>query len=248
MNEVFTVFTPTYNRDKLLHRVYDSLTRQTFRSFEWLVIDDGSTDNTEDLINEMTKKSDFKIRYVKQKNSGKVNSINTALTLARGEFFLVFDSDDWCHSDALYEYYSAWESLSLDEKKEYCAISCLKEYTSGVIVGEDYSRMRMKGETYIDRYNRRIRGDKWECIRTEIHRKYPYDIFNGEKYMAPEYAWINMGRKYKTLFINKSLSIIEYQDDGISKNNIVHRANSPISTIKFYSLAKDLSENIVCRL
>lgn len=231
-----TVFTPTYNRDKLIARVFNSLASQTSKDFEWLIIDDGSTDSTETVVSEFRSLADFPIRYEKIENKGKANAINMALTLAKGEFFLVFDSDDWCTTDAIQRFLSTWDELG-SQQDEYCSVSCLKAYVSGRIVGEDYFRMAKFGESYIDRFNRRIVGDKWEFLKTSIHRNNIYDLASGERYMAPEYAWLGMGLKYKTVFLNEVLGVVEYQNDGISKNNLSNRIGSPESTLLFYQRA-----------
>lgn len=239
-----TVFTPTYNRAKLIHRVFDSLQNQNSRDFEWLIIDDGSSDNTEEVVSEFSKKSKFPIQYIKRENKGKAASINDGLLHANGEFFLVFDSDDWCVDNAIERFISAWDDLSQEQKKSYCAVSALKAYQDGSVVGDDYSRMESHGLSYIDRFNRRVAGDKWEFIRTDIHKSFPYELFPGEKYQAPEFAWLKMGVRYKTIFLNEVLSVVEYQEDGISRNNIKHRAASPNSTAKFYLTGLSASKTI----
>lgn len=241
----FTVFTPTYNRVGLIHRVYNSLMKQSFRDFEWIIIDDGSEDNTSELINSYKDEAYFPIKYLYQENKGKVSAINTALEMADGFFFLVFDSDDWCVDNALERIYSEWLSISDVHKPNYAAVSCLKVYKDGSVVGEDYTRLPRMGYSYVDRFNQRIKGDKWECIVTNIHKKYKYELAQNEMYMAPEYSWLGIGSKYKTLFINEPLSIIEYQNDGISRNNIKHRVKNSKSTIKFYERAYSVSRGFI---
>ena len=240
-----TVFTPTFNRANLIERVFSSLQSQTIKNFEWLVIDDGSTDNTKLVLDEFKTKASFPIRYFAKNNAGKVAAINDALDLANGEWFIVFDSDDWCDSDALE---SISHEISLlhrsDFYNEYCAISVLKRYVSGEVVGDDYSTIDKYGKTYIDRFNFRIRGDKWEIIRTSMHKNFKYNLALGERYMAPGYAWLMMGQKYNTVFINKAYSTIEYQKDGISRNNIIHRSGSPCNAMKYYHFASECSRGI----
>lgn len=237
-----TVFTPTYNRAALLGRVFESLRQQTSAEFEWLVVDDGSTDNTRQVIEEFARAAAFPVRYFHQANRGKAQAINAGLGLARGEFFLVFDSDDWCEPRAIERFLSCWDELGA-QAGEYCAVSALKAYRSGQVVGEGYSRMARKGETYVDRFNRRIRGDKWEFIRTSIHRGYRYEVQPSERYQAPEYAWLEMGREFKTLFLDEVLGIVEYQLDGISRNNIQHRVRSPEAAIAYYRRGLSVASN-----
>ena len=113
-----TVFTPTFNRAHTLHRVFESLTQQTFRDFEWLVIDDGSTDNTQQLIDSWTQAADFPIRYFFQPNGGKHIAHNTALTLAEGTFLVIADSDDRFIPDALQIFTDTWAAISDADKPD----------------------------------------------------------------------------------------------------------------------------------
>src|SRR5690606_13915812 len=135
-----TVFTPPYNRANLLGRLFDAMAQQGDVSFEWLVIDDGSTDGKHALVRRLQEHARFCIRYESRPNRGNAACINRALDLARGEFFLVMDSDDWCTDDALARFVAAWDSLG-DSRSEYCGVSALKMYTDGRIVGEDYRRL-----------------------------------------------------------------------------------------------------------
>lgn len=237
-----TIFTPTYNRAKLIDRVFDSLRAIKGVQFEWLIIDDGSIDNTREVVHGFMARSDFPIRYYFQENAGKVASINRGLDLANGDFFLVFDSDDWCTPDALSVFLDAYNALTVRQQQECGAVSCLKAYRDGTVVGERYDCLSRGTFDYVDRFNMRVKGDKWEFIKTDVHRLAKYDLAPGERYMAPEYSWIKIALAgYKTVFIDKVLSIVEYQDDGISKNNIKHRVSSPVSAVKFYNLGFSVS-------
>lgn len=244
---LISVFTPTYNRATLLHRVFESLEQQTFRDFEWIVLDDGSTDDTTSVLEAFRQRATFPIKTISRRNRGKAQSINEGLFLADGELFICFDSDDWCVPSAFERISQMWRALGDDLRPYYSGLSCLKCLKDGSLVGEDYSRMSYIGDSYVDRFNRRIKGDKWEIIRTDVHRENLYDVIHGEKYMAPEYAWLKIGRDYKTLFINECLSIVEYQKGGISNNNIVHRSSSPLSASRFYKLAFLVSTNVKSR-
>ena len=236
----FTVFTPTYNRAHLIHRVYDSLAQQTYINFEWIVIDDGSNDHTEDVLREFKQQSIFPIIYIKKENSGKVAAINDALDIAKGEWFVVFDSDDWCDAVALEKIYQEIKKLP---SEDYAAISVLKRDTSGLIVGDDYKNIDKYDKTYMDRAVLGVKGDKWEIIKTDIHRYYRYELQGADKYMAPSFSWLLLAQKYKTVFVNEALSTIEYQDDGISKNNIKHRVLNCESTIFYYKKIHEISND-----
>src|SRR5436305_1126064 len=117
----FTVFTPTYNRAKTLSRVYESLINQTFKDFEWLIIDDGSVDENETftLIKSWQTKAFFPIRYVHQENAGKHIAFNKAVQLAGGEFFVPLDSDDACFSNALEKFLKLWHEIPIDKRSAF---------------------------------------------------------------------------------------------------------------------------------
>ena len=110
----FTVFTPTYNRAATLPRVYASLRDQTIKDFEWLIVDDGSTDNTREMVTKWQSEcKDFDIRYIYQENQHKKVALNRAVAEARGELFIVLDSDDSCVADAVETFQKVWQSMSL---------------------------------------------------------------------------------------------------------------------------------------
>lgn len=246
---LFSVVTPTYNRANLIARVFDSLQSQTLTDFEWIVIDDGSTDDTELVVSKMKNQAKFNVKYVKTINQGKAKALNESLRHCNGVMYLVFDSDDWCDSNALEVFNEEYKKLKgLSVFNEYCSISCLKRYASGDVVGDDYKKISKYGDCYIGRLNKNIKGDKWECLFLDklIGRYYP--VVNNEKYMAPSYLWLQLaGEGYKTVFLNEVLSTIEYQADGISSNNLRHRYQSSKSTCIYYKDSFLLSK-LNCRV
>lgn len=209
-----TVFTPTYNRAYIINNLYQSLLRQTFTDFEWLIIDDGSTDQTEDMVSEWQKECDkFKIRYYKISNGGKSRAINKALDLAKGSLFLVVDSDDYLTDDAL-EKVDIWEQ-QLDSNR-YCAVSgnlgLTKESTPNYLFESKYH-----DGTAMDRY-KSVNGERAIAFYTEIHRQYKYPEFEGEKFITEAVAWNRMANDgYKIRFYNDIICIYEYQEDGLTK-------------------------------
>jgi|SRR5690606_4298924 len=235
MSPFFSVVTATYNRANLIHRVFESLMCQTYQNFEWVVIDDGSTDDTDVVIKNFVDQSFFHIKYVRIENGGKANALNSSLQHCEGILYLVLDSDDWCDADALEVLFNEYSSLDENERCQYFALSCLKRYQDGRVVGDDYSNLNKYGSTYIDRLNKNVKGDKWECLVFDKVRDCLYPLAANEKYMAPGYVWLKMAELgYMTVFINKSLSVIEYRSDGISLNNIKHRLSSLGNTIRYY--------------
>lgn len=215
MNKRITVFTPTYNRAYILHNLYESLRRQTFHDFEWLIIDDGSIDNTEELVRGwIAEENKFPIRYYKVPNGGKCRAINRALELAQGELFFTVDSDDYLTDDAL-EKVARW-SWELPQTEKYCGfagnLGATEKDTPNTLFEEQY-----REGTALDRY-KMIDGERAMVFFTDVHRRYLYPVFNGEKFMTEAVAWNRMAVDgYKMRFYNDIIWIYEYKEDGLTK-------------------------------
>ena len=215
-----TLFTPTYNRAYILDRLYRSVQRQTFRSFEWLIIDDGSADGTEELVKSwIEEKNDFPIRYCKVKNGGKCRAINRALDLAQGELFFTMDSDDYLTDDALQKV-DAWEK-TLPKDGKFCAVAgnlgTSPWETPNAPLPEPFldanamQRYPQPGKTLID-------GERALVFYTHIHRKYKYPEFEGETFMTEAVAWNRMANDgYQVRFFNDVIWVYEYRDDGLTR-------------------------------
>lgn len=212
-----TVFTPTYNRAHLIGRLYGSLCRQSYRDFEWLVVDDGSLDNTVELFQRLKKEADFPIRYYYQENGGKHTAINTGLELARGELFFTVDSDDWLTDDAL-EKVARWET-ELPQDQRYCGFAGRLKDTAGQLSGAASDGTYFDGTT-LDRYGV-ASGERAMVFYTEIHKKYPYPVFSGERFLTEAVAWNRLARDgYRFRFYNDIIWIYEYQSDGLTNTGM----------------------------
>src|SRR5216684_6062284 len=137
---VFTVFTPTFNRSLTLSRVYESLRLQTFRDFEWLIVDDGSTDGTGELVEKWQTESGFPIRYIYQENQGKATAFNRGVREAQGELFLTLDSDDACVMQALERFKYHWDKIPPNQRDKFSAITVLCQDQKGRLVGDRFPR------------------------------------------------------------------------------------------------------------
>ena len=209
-----TVFTPTYNRAYIIENLYRSLCRQTYRDFEWLVVDDGSTDSTELLFQRLMGEADFPIQYYKKENGGKHTAINTGLSLAKGELFFTVDSDDWLTDDALHKILQ-WEQ-ELPKNKKYCGFAGRLMDTKGNISGAK-SEIRYLDGTTMDRYSI-ADGERAMIFYTSIHREYTYPVYPGESFMTEAIAWNRMAKDgYMFRFYNDVIWIYEYQPDGLTK-------------------------------
>lgn len=208
-----TVFTPTYNRAHLIERLYHSLCLQTFRDFEWLVVDDGSADGTGKLIEHLKEGAGFPIRYHWKENGGKHTAINLGLELARGELFFTVDSDDWLTDDAL-EKVASWE-MELPRDGKFCGFAGRLQNTAGQLSGTLFAGNYFDGTT-LDRYSI-ANGERAMIFYTEVHKKYCYPVFPEERFMTEAVTWNRMAKDgYRFRFYNDVIWIYEYQADGLT--------------------------------
>ena len=218
-----TVCTPTYNRGYILVNLYESLKRQAFTDFEWLVIDDGSTDNTCSLIDKwQSENHSFLIRYHLQPNGGKHRAVNTGLDLANGEIFFVVDSDDYLTDDAL-EKLDQWILSIADEEKLKGVVankgSSVKE-TQNPFFSEQYlDKTLLEMESYRENGKLVLGGERAIAFYTEFHRNYKYPEYENEKFLTEAVVYNRMAHDgYKMRFYNDIIWIFEYRKDGLSAN------------------------------
>jgi glycosyltransferase involved in cell wall biosynthesis len=210
---LFTVFTPTYNRARTLQRVYASLQRQTLRNFEWLVMDDGSTDNTRALIAQWETESNFPIRYIFQENQGKPAAFNRGVQEARGELFLTLDSDDECVPEALERLKHHWDAIPAQDKTKFSAVTVLCKDQNGNLVGNKFPRDIFDSDTIEVTFKYRVTGEKWGFQRTDVLKQFPFPSIPNAKFISESVVWFALSRKYKTRFVNEALRIY-HVDDG----------------------------------
>ena len=213
---MITVLTPTYNRSYSLPRLYQSLVKQSKHDFEWLVIDDGSLDDTENLIKGYQLDSPFNIRYFKKNNGGKHSALNLGFKKSNNEWIFIVDSDDWLEKNCI-EYI---KSKITDSGFNYDSISFLRSYETGEIIGDKYTT-RLDG--FIERGDQCIKGDKADIFRKSKLLGFSFPEFDGERFMAesPLYLWY--GKRWSTFFSNYSGYICEYQPDGLSSLSLKNR-------------------------
>jgi glycosyltransferase involved in cell wall biosynthesis len=210
---LFTVFTPTYNRARTLPRVYESLRQQTFRDFEWLLVDDGSDDDTRSLVMRWRAESNFPIRYMYQKNQGKPGAFNRGVQEAQGELFLTLDSDDQCVPEALERFKYHWEGIPAGKKDQFSAVTVLCKDQNGRIVGEKFPKDVLDSDSIEMAFKYGVRGEKWGFQRTDVLRQFPFPSVPNAKFISESVVWFALSRKYKTRFVNEPLRIYHI-DDG----------------------------------
>ena len=200
---IFTVFTPTFNRAHTLHRVYNSLCAQTFSDFEWVVVDDGSEDNTKHLIAQWKKEADFPVLYKKQKNRGKHVAINHGVALAKGELFIIADSDDEFLPDSLRILYDEWNGIDGNRRTSFTGVTGLCVSENGEIIGDSYPFDRLDSTPAEIFYVYGIKGEKWGFHRTAVLKEFPFPEYANGGFYPEGLVWNRIGRKYLTRYINK---------------------------------------------
>ncbi len=222
----FTVFTPTFNRGHTLGRVYESLCAQTFQDFEWVIADDGSTDDTPDLVASWQDSAKFPIRYFRKPNQGKHTAFNLGVREAKGRLFLSLDSDDSCYPQALERFWHHWQSIPQDARPGFAALTALCEDENGSIVGQLYPSDIFDSDSSEIKHRYKVEGEKWGFIRTEILRAFPYPEPPGVTYVPESVAWIPIAARYKTRFVNEPLRVYhstagnQYTGSGLKRSHL----------------------------
>jgi FkbM family methyltransferase len=210
----FTVFTPTYNRAHTLSRAYYSLGEQSFRDFEWLIVDDGSTDDTGDLVSRWRGEAQFPIRYIRQGNRGKHMAINLGVREARGSLFLELDSDDSCVPQALERFAFHWSSIPEPVRSYFAGVTALCQDAKGGIVGDPFPADVLDSNSLEIRYRYKVRGEKWGFQRTEVLRRFPFPATEEAIYVPEGIVWSKVARHYRTRFVNEPLRVYWAEGHG----------------------------------
>lgn len=230
-----TVFTPTYNRAYILPKLYESLKKQTCKDFEWLIVDDGSTDNTSELFEQWQAEDNFfPIRYFKQLNGGKHAAINHGVLETKSELFFIVDSDDELTADAIALIKQKYQKVRDDDT--VAGIIGMRIYPDGKRIGGEASFEDTICTRNDFRYKKKINGDLAEVYKTDILRQYPFPIVEGEKFCPESVVWQKIAKKYKLLFFNKGIYVCEYLTDGLTHHVDQIRIKSPHLAVINYVL------------
>jgi glycosyltransferase involved in cell wall biosynthesis len=228
---LITILTPTYNRRQLLPRLYASLLEQSVSpdDFEWIIVDDGSTDGTGDYLSDIETNSPFGITIIHQKNGGKCSALNRGARIAKGKWISVLDSDDRMTRDALQR-----------------IIHLLKTRGSNNL-GAIYGLTRFSGEVsfrfkspdklacFHDWANSQSTFDTTQIILRDLMRAHPYPLAPGEKYMSIGWLYNRIDESHKSIFVNEVFHEAEYQPEGLSAHSVELRANSPVNAMTTYA-------------
>ncbi len=238
---LFSVITPTFNRAHTLERVYRSLREQSFQDFEWVVVDDGSTDHTGALVRGWQQEASFPIRYVWQPNQHKKTAFNNGVRQARGEWLVAIDSDDELDPNALYQMALVWGQVPPAERGRYVAITGLCARTDGRVVGDMYPQDVMDITSLDMIFRQHVRGEKFGCLRTDVLRQFPFpeDI---PGFVPESLVWRAIARAgYLTRFVNQVFRVYHDSADSLSRQD--RSADSERHAMGLWLLAHDTVEN-----
>jgi glycosyltransferase involved in cell wall biosynthesis len=228
-----TVLTPTFNRKGLLPRAHRSLEAQTFRRFEWVIVDDGSTDGTGEMADEWSAQSSFRIRYLWQENAGKHVALNRGIGLASGVLLVILDSDDRLAPHALEHIWRSWESIPEGERASFAGVAGHYADPSGQLVGTRFPKDVLDSDAVEIRAKHRVRGDKLEAYRTNVLRRYPFPEDLG-RFVTEGLVWNRIARMYRLRFVNEVWGEVGYQPDGLTAKTVVLRAGAPRAARLYY--------------
>ncbi len=232
-----TVFTPAYNRAYRLPVLYESLKNQTSGDFEWIVINDGSTDNTDELFEKWVhEENSFPIIYKKDQNGGKHRAINKAVNMAGSDAFFIVDSDDYLLPDAIEKVILWFEGIA--DNEEFAGVSGLKGYKEDDPVG-GYGSFDTEYVdcTNLQRHLYNLLDDKAEVYKTSILKKYPFPEFEGENFVPEPVVWDHIARDgYKIRWYNEIIYICEYLEDGLTASSNKKFMDNPKGFLTYLSM------------
>lgn len=212
---MLTIFTPLYNRKDTLNRLYESLIRQSCKDFQWIVIDDGSTDGSGELLKQLITTSPFEVVYKYTTNGGKMRAINEGVQLAKGEYFFIVDSDDYISDNCV--------ELILSSAKDLPSalggmIFRKINLVDNKITGKPFPEKIIDSSPIEIVYRLGIDGDKAEVFRTSLLKSNPFKVYPKEKFVPEATVWVKIGEEYKMRYIDEGIYYFEYLEDGYTKN------------------------------
>lgn len=228
---MITVLTPTFNRAHTLRRLFDSLLQQTDKRFEWLVIDDGSTDETGNLVRELATGADFKVRYIAQENGGKHVAINTGAALAEAEWIFIVDSDDALTPDAIA---AAGQVLAKQAQDDLSGICFRRAFFNGELIGE---KNPSASQLFLHptAAGKLLQGDLAYIFRRSALLAHPFPVIAGERFVPELYIWNKIGDDGKILYMTeKYIYLCEYMQDGYSINFFRNLKRNPRGFLLYY--------------
>lgn len=229
-----SIITPSYNRAHLLENAYNSLKKQTSNDFEWIVVDDGSKDNTEEVVNKFISEKEIDIVFLKKENGGKHTAVNAGVEKASGKLVLILDSDDLLMADAIKTILEDWNSYATND--EICGLSYNRKITNCEVKQKEFPVTPIISNHIEFRYNQGFLKDRVEVYRTDVMKKFPFPKFEGERFLSEAVVWNKIAYEYNTVYIDKDIYECEYLDGGLTSNSIKTRVNNPKGAMANYEI------------
>lgn len=227
---MITILTPTYNRCDLLPQIYQSLCQQTSPDFEWVVVDDGSTDATGKVVNKMLEAANFPLQYFYKENGGKHTALNFGVRKAKGELVLILDSDDQLPPNAVENIEKAYAEVRGDEA--FAGVCGYMAHRNGQVIGSPVVDSDIN--TIDLRYQLGVGGDMAEVFRKDILLKYPFPEIKGERFCPEALVWNRIAQNYKMQVFSKVIYFRDYLDGGLTSNIVRIRMKSPVASMMTY--------------
>lgn len=221
---MLTIITPTYNREKLLNKLYGSLEKQTSHDFEWLIVDDGSRDGTKESVKKMQDNATIDIKYIYKENGGKHTAINVGVKQAKGEIITIIDSDDTLLPDAVETINDDW--LKYKDNKKLAGLSYKRKLINPI--APETKNDTVEGiHNPIEIANDGIQQDRAFVYRRDVWIEFPFPEIKGENFIREACFFYDVARKYDTLYINKEIRVTEYMNDGLTYNIFKKEITNP---------------------
>lgn len=230
-----SILTPTYNRAEELERLYTSLVvnNNSKTKFEWLVMDDGSTDKTKIVMDNFIKQGIVDIKYFYQENNGKMGAINNLMKHVTGDIVLTCDSDDYLITGAI-DIINKYIDLMMKDEKVY-ALAFLKKTTDGKISGEEFKESPHRTDMFEMYFREKMTGEKILVFKTDIRKKFKHIIEADEKFVTESRMYHQLDLNYDVIGINEAIEIGDYKDDGYTKNILDVFVDNPLGYYKYFS-------------
>ena len=228
-----TILTPAYNRSDRLPALFESLKSQTIKAFQWLIVDDGSTDDTKSYISSL-ETSYFEIDYYYKPNGGKHTALNYSHPYIKAEYVCIVDSDDYLIPEAVEQILSLIERYK--DNDQIACYSFQKGLTADKALVSDMPDVPLISDHITFRLNGKRLGDCFEIVKTSVFTAFPFPEFEGEKFLSEGYLWVKIAQKYKTVYINKVIYICEYLEGGLTSSGRKMRIKSPLGGMEVCNL------------
>jgi len=222
-NPIYSIITATYNREVRLERAYQSVVSLTSRNFEWLVIDDGSSDGTKSQVEKWRGEADFPIHYVYQENAGKHSALNRAVQMAKGTYSVILDSDDELLSDTLEKFAKMWAQVPPESMALVSSVVGNCQDQNGELIGTVFPQSPLVSDSLEVRLKYKVKGDKMSSIKLEIWRQFPFPTFEQKGSLYEDVVWFEMSKHYKEVYFNEILLRVHLEEASITRQAIASK-------------------------